>query len=576
MRPAVDRPTLQRSSPDGSDPMRPSRRLTAWPSPPAVPGSPLVWPVIVVLAVACAALLVLAPAHARAPKPPAASTEAPTKATPLLLVLNDGAALLASPRTPATGDAGVLVSMGRGDVLEWRGTAAGGLLQVWDPHRERGGFVRPAHVHRIDHLDAPALAVLLRFVQDQPGHEATTLTLAAALLHALPAAAMQGPDGAAALDALGTAAERLADRASSGTPPRAADQAALQGHLAVAQRLGVKLVQRAGEEQVQVCYDGDAHRRVLSLPAASPTQRARAAMALTRSECLPQEALPRQREAVDAWRADVLDRVGPGEPPSPWHDRLAIRRASVWASLAWSRARRDDAAGAAEAADRALGELGRVDRQSLDEAEERRFHDAALHVNAVRWAVVPAPRPTDPANAAGPGSGLTLPLAGGALTLQVTPRDDGQTCVALRDRRRPAGEPAAQRCTWGRVWTASASANREGNAVALAVQPTDGWRELWVLHQAGTAPGGTWTLQVLPPAPAGPGLGYAEWAGWVPGGRQLLVAREAHAEGRRWRRFEVVDLATLVPERTAFDPQALGPFQRWSDPQWRARSLALR
>jgi hypothetical protein len=538
--------------------------------------------VIVVLALACAMLLALAPAHARAAKPDTPSTETTSRATPLLLVLHDGTALLASPRPPATGDASVLVSMWRGDVLEWRGTAAGGLLQVWDPHRERGGFVRPAQVHRIDHLDAAALAVLLRFVQEQPGHEATTLTLAAALLHALPAAAVQGPEGAAALDALGTAAERLADRASSGTPPRAADQAALQGHLAVAQRLGVKLVQRAGEEQVQVCYDGDAHRRVLSLPAASPTQRARAALALTRSECLPQEALPRQREAVDAWRADVLDRVGPGEPPSPWHDRLAIRRATVWASLAWSHARRDDTAGAAEAADRALGELGRVDRQALDEAEERRFHDAALHVNAVRWAVVPAPTSAGSpgaersSSAAGPGRSATLPLAGGLLTLQVTPRDDGQTCVALQDRRRPVGEPLAQRCTWGRVWTASASANREGNAVALAVQPTDGWRELWVLHRAGAAPGSAWTLQVLPPAPAGPGLGYAEWAGWVPGGRQLLVAREAHAEGRRWRRFEVVDLATLVPERTAFDPQALGPFQRWSDPQWKARSLALR
>ncbi|MFY7857185.1 MAG: hypothetical protein ACOVQT_13675 [Rubrivivax sp.] len=571
MRPRADRANLVRP-----DTVRPSRRLSCWPSPSSDRWSTLAWPVMVVLAVACATLLAWAPAHARASMPSTASPEATPTARPLLMVVHDGTPLLASPRPSAPGDAGVLVSLWRGDMLEWRATAAGGLLQVWDPHRERGGFVRAAQVHRIDHLDAAALAVLLQFVQDQGGHEATTLTLAAALLHALPPTALQGPDGAAALDALGTAAERLADRASSGTPPRAADQAALQGHLAVAQRLGVKLVQRAGEDQVQVCYDGDAHRRVLSMASATPTQRARAALALTRSECLPQEALPRQREAIDAWRAEVLDRVGPGAPPSPWHDRLAIRRATVWATLAWARARREDAPGAAEAADRALTELGRVDRQALDEAEERRFHDAALHVNAVRWAVVPVPHPAGSPNAAGTGSGSTLTLAGGALTLQVTPRADGQTCVALQDRRHPAGEPLAQRCTWGRVWSASASANREGNAVALAVQPTDGWRELWVLHRAGAAPGSAWSLQVLPPAAAGPGLGYAEWAGWVPGGRQLLVAREAHADGRRWRRFEVVDLATLVPERTAFDPQALGPFQRWSDPQWKARSLALR
>jgi hypothetical protein len=36
----------------------------------------------------------------------------------------------------------------------------------------------------------------------------------------------------------------------------------------------------------------------------------------------------------------------------------------------------------------------------------------------------------------------------------------------------------AQRCTYGLVWPGSATLNREGTALALAVQPLDAWREL--------------------------------------------------------------------------------------------------
>ena len=88
--------------------------------------------------------------------------------------------------------------------------------------------------------------------------------------------------------------------------------------------------------------------------------------------------------------------------------------------------------------------------------------------------------------------------------------------------------------------------------------------------------GRAWTLDVLPPASLQPGTGYAEFAGWVPGGQQVLVAREARAEGRWRRSYEVVNLDSLVTQRQSGDAGALGPFQRWSDPGWRRLSVSVR
>ena len=114
----------------------------------------------------------------------------------------------------------------------------------------------------------------------------------------------------------------------------------------------------------------------------------------------------------------------------------------------------------------------------------------------------------------------------------------------------------------------SASLNREGRALALAVQPLDGWRELWLFLKDRDG----WRVEVMPPAPAQPGLGVAEFAGWVPGGAQLLLAREFRADGKYRRSFEVVSLATLATERQSPEPALLGAFQRWSDPAWRGGS----
>src|SRR6185295_797509 len=103
--------------------------------------------------------------------------------------------------------------------------------------------------------------------------------------------------------------------------------------------------------------------------------------------------------------------------------------------------------------------------------------------------------------------------------------------------------PLAKRCTYGLVWASSITLNREGTALAVAVQPTDAWREMWVFHKTA----GGWTVRVLPPAATQPGVGYAEFAGWVPGGGQVLVAREAAGDGRYRRNFELVGWTRWQP-----------------------------
>jgi hypothetical protein len=37
-----------------------------------------------------------------------------------------------------------------------------------------------------------------------------------------------------------------------------------------------------------------------------------------------------------------------------------------------------------------------------------------------------------------------------------------------------------------------------------------------------------------------------------------------------------VGLDTLIPQRTAFHAEALGPFNRWADARWKRLSLAMR
>jgi hypothetical protein len=135
-----------------------------------------------------------------------------------------------------------------------------------------------------------------------------------------------------------------------------------------------------------------------------------------------------------------------------------------------------------------------------------------------------------------------------------------------------ATAPLATRCTYGVVWTASARANTAGSALTLAVQPMAAWRELWIFQKNASG----WAVDVLPPAATDPDVGYAEFAGWVPGANKMLVAREARVEGRFRRSFEVVKLDTLGVEVWADRPLAVTLFNRWQDPAWKRQTVSLR
>lgn len=476
---------------------------------------------------------------------------APATADPgAAIVVRDHAALRAAPRDSAREQA----VLWQGEIVEVRAERLD-YLQVYDYRRERGGFVRASQVRRLGTGAANALELLalLRFLREAPGAEALGIGIAMAFVQAAPAETLQGPAGAEALDALGGFADRLASRASAGAEPSKALEAKIAAHLDVATRYGIRFTAHERAGRMQVCYDGDAYRRVLALPS-TPEQRARAALALTRPECVDPDLGPADRAARDEWRADVLDRVDAAALPGYLANRVLMRRASVWASVAFQRARSGEAAD--EAARRAIVALAGVRRAELTDDDLPEYNNAAMRVGASRWAATPAA--TSPA---------TRPVH-----LVLEPGQPGETCVVLIDAKYAARGPLARRCTYGIVWPASAALNRDGSALAVAVQPAESWLELWVFRREGKG----WTARVLPPAATTPELGYAEFAGWVPGGTQMLVAREARGEGKYRRNFEVVRLDTLAVSRQAADPATLGPFQRWQDPAWKAATLSVR
>ncbi len=462
------------------------------------------------------------------------------------IVTQDATALRAS----ASDSAAQQAQLWQGDLLEVRGRR-GDHLQVWDHRRERAGYVRATQVRQVSlqSADAPQLLAVLRFLRDQPGAESLGMAYVAAYLKAVPASAIT----AEPFDALGTMAERLARRAQQ----RQASST-IAAHLEVAAQYGVRYTGFERQGVQQLCYDGEAFRRVLAMPA-SPEHKAQASLALTRHDCQDPTLTPSVRLQADLSRAQLLDTISDADMavlPDTLKNRLRLRRAGVWATLAFERARLGQ--DATTAGQRALEQLAAVDKIALTDDDLPDAQEAALRVGASRWA---ARLPTTTASTGARPARLRV---------STRPGEPGQTCVELHDES--SIKALAQRCTYGVVWTASAQVEPSGKALALAVQPLQSWRELWLFQRGEQG----WRIDVLPPAASDPELGYLEFSGWVPGSQKLLLTREARDGKAHRRSFEVLMLNTLEVDKRASDPALLVLFGRWQDPAWKRETVALR
>ena len=455
----------------------------------------------------------------------------------LAIVASDHTALRAAPRP----NAAELATLWQGDVVEVRGADAG-YLHVYNYRRERGGYLQREGVHTIEvnAAAAPELLAVLRFLRETPGSEALGISYGAAYLRAAPPRELN----AEALASIARLAERLADRASA--HGQRADVAA---HLEVVEQFGVHM--RAFEHggHVQLCYDGELDRRLLALPGALPQQRAEAALALTRPDCIDPDLTPRVRASVDEQRREILE-VSENGLDLLTRSRLRARRAAVWAALAWGEARRGEPAGAA--AQRALDQLVAVRSEDFGSERHAEYLDALLRVAAIRWA----------ANSVAPA---------GRLTLRTSAGEPGQTCLAVVKTPAAGSEALTHRCTYGVVWPGSAQVIADSQALVVAVQPLEGWRELWLFH----ARGGVWGVDVVSPGAVDPEEGYAEFAGFAAASRRLLIVREFKDHGRFRRSFEELRLDDLVVVRQASTPELLRDFGRWQDLSWRRDTLAL-
>jgi hypothetical protein len=460
-------------------------------------------------------------------------------AATLAIVVQDHTVLRAAPRASAT----ELTALWQGDLLEVRGERAG-YLKVYDYRRERGGYLRSEAVRplRLTESDAPELLAVLRFLRDSPGAEALGISYGAAYLKAVPPRALT----AEPLDAIAHMAERLADAASGGA--HLADVAA---HIEVAEQFGIRMSSFERSGRMQVCYEGELYRRVLALAGAASEERAQAALALTRPECIDPSLGPTERAARDDERRELLDAIKEWNLSPLSASRVHARRAAVWAGIAYEEARRHEPTAAA--AQRALAELAAVHTDELGEDRRDEYLDAVLRVAASRWGAAP------------------LVSQAGPLRVTANAAQPGETCVALHSAQRPSAAPLVRRCTYGIVWLASAQPIAQGRALVLAVQPLESWRELWVFR----AGSDTWTIDVLSAGVNDADEGYVDFAGFAPGSGRLLIAREVRERGRFQRRFEELRLDDLSLVRQAGSPELLRDFGRWQDGAWRRDTLAL-
>jgi hypothetical protein len=435
-----------------------------------------------------------------------------------------------------------------GDWLELRGERQG-WLAVYDHRHERPGYVRPSQVrsYAVDESSARDLAAIIDFVRDQPGLESLGIGYTALFLRAAPASAV-GPE---LFDALGGMAERLGRRASSKWARP--NDAMLAGEIDVAVSYGVKfhsfVVSGEREGRARVCYDGEAYRRVLALPAATGAARARAALGLTDPACVDPATGASDRDALTAWQADVLDKVDAAPLPAWLGGRVRIRAASLRAQAAYVQARAGRWKEAQAAEQAAESALALADKTELADDDVLAYDEAALRVAAVRHAASQSPPPK---------------------IVEIATRAKGETCVRFAK---------LEHCTYAVVWPSSVRVAPHGDAIVFAQSPLPSWTELVLLRRGHDE-------ETIAPAAVDPELGYVELAGFSPDGARLLLAREARMTGplgqpgtlAPWiqRSFQIILANGLTVEKQATRLDNFVSFRRWQSPDWRRATLALR
>jgi hypothetical protein len=484
--------------------------------------------------------------------------------TPLALLLvalvaDDGVVLRSAPTDAAPAQA----TLYRGDWLEVRGEVVG-FFRVWDHRRERPGYVRPAQVriHRAEPAAAPELAAIVRFLRAAEGFESLGVGYAALYLRVASPAARGPGEWGEVLAALGTMADRLGKRSSGARQTGNAPAAVLAGQVAVVEAYGVRyrrferVAGNGRSGHTVVCYDGEAFAQVVVLAGAAPSERAAAALALTRRGCLDPATSVADRRAWNDARLTVLGEVDPARAefldlPRALAHRLRLRRAEALTERAHTLATGGDGGGAGTAASAAMKLLALVDRGELA-AEEVGVYDAtALRVGAVR--------------------ALTLPVvAPDKAPVELVPAKAGASCIRIV-RRTGDKTGRFEHCSFGVFLPASLRVAPRGDLITIAVAPLPAWTELLILRARDD---GGWQVEVIPPVLGQPGedIGYVESAGFSPDGRGVLIAREFELRGRLGRRFEVVGPTGVTDSSSRLYRR----FSQWASPLWRRTTLALR
>jgi hypothetical protein len=425
-------------------------------------------------------------------------------AATVALVVQSQASLRAAPHENAPRQ----TLLTPGDWLEVRGEQQG-YLQVYDHRRERPGYVRPVVVRSyvVDEAVAPKLGAVIDYLKNAPGEESLGIGYVALYLRAAPAQAI----GADVFDALGTMAERLGRRASVRVAK--AGEASIASELEVAESYGVHFISFEREGATRVCYDGEAFRRVLALRDTGPA-RVRAALGLSDPTCLDPALGSSAALALARSWGSVLDEIDLGamgpEVPASARAGVRLRRSIVQSEISYFAARSADGALAKQAAEAAKYELELADPSVLADEDRPTYEEAAMRVATVRWAVETPPSPDA-------SSGIDVEIATGL---------PGQTCVRLK-RRASREAPPFEHCTHGVVWRSSLRVAPHDAAVAMIVEPLDGWSELLLFHPGAAG----WEADTVTPASIDPELGYVDVSGFSPDGAHLRVVREYRASG---------------------------------------------